>query len=188
MIANTDPIAGKAAQHRNTVLAITSPEALDTHVAEIVRLKIKLTQKTAEKDAEVAALEKRHTAGTTELTERIAMLEGEAMDYCKAHRAALFTERKSRETSLATFGFEFTPHRVETANRKIKWADVVTRLLKLTWGKAYLNTPEPKPDKNALLADREKLTPEQLTAAGIQFCQDEQFFIRPKPETAAETK
>ena len=42
-------------------------------------------------------------------------------------------------------------------------------------------------DKNALLADREKLSPEQITAAGIQFCQDEQFFIRPKPETAEDT-
>jgi len=45
-----------------------------------------------------------------------------------------------------------------------------------------------EPDKNALLADREKLSAEQLTAAGIQFCQDEQFYIRPKLETAADTK
>jgi hypothetical protein len=97
----------------------------------------------------------------------------------------LFAERKSRETSLAVFGFELTPHRVETANRKIKWADVVTRLLRLPWGKAYVRQAEPKPDKEALLADREKLTPEQCTAAGIAFAQDEQFFIRPKPETAA---
>jgi len=35
-----------------------------------------------------------------------------------------------------------------------------------------------------LLADRDQLTPEQRAAAGIQFCQEEQFFIRPKPETA----
>ncbi len=180
MIANIDPTAGKS-------LAITSTEDLDTIVAEIVRLKIKLTQKTAAKDAEVAALEKRHTAGTTALTERIAGLENDVRAYCEAHRGALFTERKSRETSLAVFGFELTPHRVETSSRKIKWADVVQRLLRLPWGKAYLNHPDPKPDKNALLSDREKLTPEQITAAGIQFCQDEQFFIRPKPETAAES-
>jgi len=33
-----------------------------------------------------------------------------------------------------------------------------------------------------------KLLAKQLTAAGIQFCQDEQFYIRPKLETAADTK
>ena len=42
MIANIDPLAGRR-------LAVTSPEHLDTTVAEVVRLKIKLTQKTAEK-------------------------------------------------------------------------------------------------------------------------------------------
>lgn len=184
MISNIEPIvAGRA---RKT-LALTSPEALDAAVAEVVRLKIDLTRRTAEKDAEVAAVEKRHTAGLTTLQERIAAAEEQVKDYCDANRGCLFTEKKSRETSLAVFGYELTPPRVEPASRKVKWADVVARLARLAWGKAYLNQPEPKPDKNALLADREKLTPEQVTAAGIQFCQDEQFFIRPKPETAAET-
>ena len=182
MIANPDPGAGKI-----RALAITSPDSLDHQVAEIVRLKIKHTQRTAEKDAEVAAIEKRHTAGLSVLQEKIAAHEEEVRAYCTAHRAELFPEKKSRETSLAVFGFELTPPRVELASRKIKWADVVARLLRLAWGRAYLNQPEPKPDKNALLADREKLAPEQLVAAGIQFCQDEQFFIRPKPETAEET-
>jgi phage host-nuclease inhibitor protein Gam len=169
------------------MIRITSPESLDTHVAECVRLKIKLTQATARKDAEVAAVEKKHTGDITELNRSIAELEERVLEYCAAHRSALFAERKSRETSLAVFGFELTPPRVETASRKIKWADVVSRLLRLPWGKAYLSTSAPKPDKNALLADREKLSSEQITAAGIQFCQDEQFFIRPKPETAEET-
>ncbi|HSV73196.1 MAG TPA: host-nuclease inhibitor Gam family protein [Chthonomonadales bacterium] len=166
---------------------ITSPEALDTRVAECVRLKIKLTQAVADKDAEVAAVEKRHTARITELQESIADVETQVLDYCAGNRAALFAEKKSRETSLAVFGFELTPPRVETSSRKIKWADVVDRLIRLPWGKAYLKVPAPTPDKNALLADREKLTPEQLTAAGVQFAQDEQFFLRPKPETAEDS-
>lgn len=168
-------------------MKITSPESLDTHVAECVRLKIKLTATMAGKDAEVASIEKQFTPRLTSLQADITNLEGHIRDYAVANRAALFADKKSRETSLAVFGFELTPPRVEPASRKIKWADVVERLLRLSWGKAYLNTPAPKPDKNALLADREKLTPEQQTAAGIQFCQDEQFFLRPKPETADET-
>lgn len=170
------------------MLAITSPESLDTHIAECVRLKIKLTQATAKKDAEVAAVEKKHQAELSELQRFIAEVELRAFDYCTAHRAELFADKKSRETASGVFGFEFTPPRVEPSSRKIKWSDVVARLSRLPWGKAYVRKPEPKPDKEALLADREKLTPEQQTAAGIQFAQDEQFFIRPKAETAEDTK
>lgn len=168
-------------------LKITSPESLDAAVADVVRKRIKLTQATAAKDAEVAAVERNHQHGLTRQQKEIGEAETVIFEYCLANRAAMFAEKKSRETGLAIFGFEMTPPRVETSSRKIAWKDVVARLLKLSWGKAYINTPAPKPDKDALLADREKLTPEQLTAAGIQFCQDEQFFIRPKPETAAET-
>lgn len=168
-------------------LKIRSVESLDTAAAEVVRQKINLTQMTATKDAEVAAVEKRHQALITTAQEEIAKLEEIIAEYCIANRSMLFTERKSRETSLAVFGFEMTPPRVETTSRKVTWKDVVARLLRLPWGKAYVKQPAPVPDKQALLADREKLTEEQCTAAGVQFCQDEQFFIRPKPETAEET-
>jgi phage host-nuclease inhibitor protein Gam len=166
------------------VLNITSPEALDVAVAEVVRLKIRYTEATAAKDADVATMEKKHQQKISALQEVIAELETRVQDYCAAHRTVLFPERKSRETPLAVYGFELTPPRVETASRKIHWKDVVERLLRLDWGKAYVRTPAPQPDKQALLTDREKLTPEQCQAAGIAFAQDEQFFIRPKPETA----
>lgn len=165
-------------------LAIASPEELDAVIAKVVQLKVRHTAATAAMEAEVVTVQKRHQAAVTALLEQIAANEASVHDYCAAHRAELFSEKKSRETATAVVGFELTPPRVEPASRKIKWSDVVHRLLRLKWGAAYLNLPEPKPDKNALLADREKLTPEQITAAGIQFAQDEQFFIRPKPETA----
>jgi phage host-nuclease inhibitor protein Gam len=168
-------------------LKITSIESLDAAVSETVRLKNELTLKRAEKESEVILIEKAYTPKIQRLTDDIAIIEGMVAEYCLANRSTLFTERKSRETPLAEFGFELTPPRVETSSRKIKWKDVVARLLKLSWGKAYVRHPEPVPDKQALLADREKLSPEQCTAAGVMFCQDEQFFIRPKPETAEET-
>lgn len=167
-------------------LKITSIESLDAAVAEAVRLKNQHALARAEKDAEVIAVEKRHQAKLQKITDDIAVVETMIAEYCLANRSTLFAERKSRETPLAEFGFELTPPRVEPSSRKIKWKDIVARLLRLPWGKAYVRHPEPVPDKQALLADREKLTPEQCTAAGIQFCQDEQFFIRPKPESAQE--
>jgi phage host-nuclease inhibitor protein Gam len=167
-------------------LKLTSPESLDTAVAAVVRKRIELTKLKASKDADVAGIERHYQPSITFREKEIADAEAGILAFCEANRAALFPKLKSRETSLAVFGFEFTPPRVETSSRKVTWKDVVARLLKLSWGKAYVTTPAPKPDKDALLADREKLTPEQQTAAGIQFCQDEQFFIRPKPETAAD--
>ncbi len=183
MIAPNEQFGGRGPR----MLKITSPEALDSAVAEVIRLKIERTSLVAAKDGEVALIEKKHQAGITAKEAEISAAEERVQEYCVAHRPELFTEKKSRETSLAEFGFELTPPRVETTSRKVTWKDVVARLKRLAWGAAYLNQPEPKPDKNALLADREKFSPDQLTAAGIQFVQDEQFFIRPKPETAQET-
>jgi phage host-nuclease inhibitor protein Gam len=168
-------------------LKITSTDALDAAVADCVRLKIAHTKRLADRDDAIAAVEKEHEAGIQASAADIADREAAIRDYCDAHRAELFPVNKSRETGLAVFGFEYTPPRVETANRKIKWADVLERLRRARWGLAYIRSKESL-DKEALLADREKLTPEQCTAAGIQFAQDEQFFLRPKPETAANTE
>ena len=169
-------------------LKITSPEALDAEVAHVVRLKIGHTKTTARMESEIATVQKRYAEELADGLAEIAEHEAAIHDYCAAHRADLFPEKKSREMASAVIGFEFTPPRVETANKKLKWADVVTRLLRLDWGRAYVSQPAPKPDKDALLKDRQALTPEQTTAAGIQFVQDEQFFIRPNAETADDTK
>jgi phage host-nuclease inhibitor protein Gam len=165
-------------------MKITSTEALDAAVADVVRLKIQHTAAQAEMDAALAAIQKRHQARLQALADQIAAREATIRDYCEAHRAELFAEKKSRETPLAWIGFELTPPRVETPSRRIKWADVIARLQKLPWGAAYLRFPEPRLDKEALLADRDRLTEEQRAAAGIRFVQDEQFFLRPKPDTA----
>ena len=165
-------------------LTINSTEGLEAAIAAVVRKRILHTQAVAAKEAEAAELEQRHQGTISSLLEEIAEFEARIQDYCIAHRPALFNSKKSRETNLAEFGFELTPPRVETAGKKIKWKEVVGRLLRLPWAAGYVRQPEPQPDKQALLADREKLSPEQCMAAGIRFCQDEQFFIRPKPETA----
>jgi phage host-nuclease inhibitor protein Gam len=169
-------------------LAITSTEALDAAVSTVVRRKIQHTELRAKYDAAIAVLEKEFQDRAGPMLEVMARAEADIQDYCAANRATLFVGKKSREISLAEFGFETTPPRVETSSKKVKWKDVLARLLRLPWGSAYVRQPEPQMDKQALLSDREKLSPEQCLAAGIQFCQDEQFFIRPKPETAQVVK
>lgn len=167
------------------MLKITSPEALDAAVADIVRMRIALTQAVAAKERELARIEKERQGPLMAMSESIQQVEEHVRDYCEANRAALFVKVKSRETPLAVIGFELTPPRVETASRRVKWADVLERLARLAWGKAYLRPQPDKIDKEALLQDRDTIPLDQQAAAGIRFAQDEQFFIRPKLETAA---
>ena len=169
------------------MLKITSPEALDKVIADAVRAKVTLTRITAEHELKLVALQKQFEAGARELRDEIADLEAAARDYCDRHLndATVFRDGlKSRATALAVFGFRQNPPSVEPASKRVKWSDVVERLARLAWGQVYLRQAPPKPDKEALLADREKLTPEQLTAAGIRFVSDEEFFLTPKPESA----
>lgn len=179
MIANLTPTGGTA--------LLPSREAMLGVVAEVVRLKLQHAALTAEMESEVTAVQKRFAARLDTLAQKIGERETSVQHYCRAHRAALFPDKKSLETPSALVGFELNPWRVVTSGRKVTWKDVLERLLRLPWGRSYVRTPAPVPDKEALLADREKLTAEQLTAAGVGFAQDEQFFIRPKSEIAEAT-
>lgn len=169
-------------------MKITSTESLDSHVAEAVRRKIRRVATAVRMETEIAAIQKKFAPDLAAQADAIAEIEADIQLYCEAHRAELFPDKKSRENIAAVFGFELTPWRVETAGKKIKWKDVIQRLKRLAWGGAYLRTPDPHVDKEALGADREKLTAVQRLAAGIQFVQDEQFFIRPKSEIAEDSK
>ena len=168
-------------------MKITSLESLDAHVAEVVRMKLELAGRKVEMEEQIAALQKRYAGPIGKLNDDIAARTDDIRDYCDANRSALFPDKKSRETLTALVGFEWTPYRVETAAKKITWKLVVQRLLRLDWGGAYVRQPEPQPDKNAMLADRERFTGPQLLAAGIAFDRDEQFFLRPKSEIATDT-
>ena len=170
-----------------TTLTIASTAALDSVVADLVRMQLRLTELEVRRDSELAEVEKRHQAKLMAVRDNIRATEENVQAYCKAHRAELFPETKSRETALAHFGFELTPWRVELASRRLKIRDVIQRLLRSAWGKVYLRQPDPQLDKEMILADRQTLTPERLAEAGLQITRDEQFFVRPKLETAEAT-
>ena len=121
------------------------------------------------------------------LAKRIEVREAGVFVYCQQHRAQLFPDKKSIDFLLATVGYRTEPPSVEKCFRRDTWSAIAQRLEALPWGSRYVNIPEPEVDKKALLADREKLSAEQLSEAGIRFEQDEQFYITPKSEVAART-
>ncbi len=166
---------------------ILSVESLDAQVAECVQLRLQRIALFAQIEAAKALIDQEHAEDVGSLNDRIADKEAAIYNFCVANRGPLFPDKKSRETNAAVIGFELNPFHVETSSRKITWKEVVKRLMRLDWGKAYIKQADPQPDKNALLRDREKLSDVQRLAAGIHFQQDEQFFIRGKSEVAGET-
>jgi hypothetical protein len=89
---------------------------------------------------------------------------------------------------LATIGFELTPWRVEkvsgqatpSANRACAWRGSVG-------ARRMCAIPIRKSNKEKILADRAKLTPEQLKEVGLKIEQDENFYIRPKSDVAEQS-
>jgi phage host-nuclease inhibitor protein Gam len=168
-------------------IKITSPESLDAQVAEVIRLKVAIVANMAAMEQQKAAVEKLFAEPIGTLHEQLNAAENAVQDYCEAHRAELFTDKKSRDTLTAIIGYEFTPWRVETGRKKITWKEVIGRLQDLDWGGTYVKDGDPKLDKEALLRDQAELDDKKQLAAGIKFERDEQFFIRPKSKIADQT-
>src|SRR5580658_9802523 len=168
-------------------IPIVSREGLDAAVAEVATLKIQYAAAKADMELEIARVQERHQEQMLALAKHIEFREAGVFVYCQQHRAQLFPEKKSIDFLLATVGFRIEPPSVEKSSRKDTWSAIAQRLEASAWGTRYVNTPEPEVDKKALLGDREKLTAEQLSEAGIRFEQDELFYITPKSEVAART-
>ncbi len=166
---------------------IATREGLDAAVAEVAALKFQLAAARSEMELEMARVQERRQGEMAILAKQIEIREAGVFTFCRAHRAQLFPGKKSIDFLMATVGFRTEPPSVQRTSRKENWSAIARRLESTDWGKRYLHTPEPELDKKALLADREKLTAEQLTQAGLRFDQPEQFYIAPKSELAPRT-
>ena len=169
-------------------IIITSREALEAVVSDVVALKLDHAQKTAAMEKEIAEIQKKHQEALLATARQIEARESGIYVYCQKNRTALFTDKKSLDLLLAVIGFETTPHRVEKANSKDTFGKIAQRLEQAgDWAADYIRYPDAELNKENLLRDRSKLTPEQLQLAGIRFEQDENFFIRPKSQVAEQS-
>jgi phage host-nuclease inhibitor protein Gam len=166
---------------------IHSRAALETVVADVVKLKLEHTLATAAMEQEIAEIQKRHQENFLGIGRQIEAREAGIFVYCQKNRAALFPEKKSLDLLLATVGFELTPPRVEKISGKDTFGKIGLRLENLDWGTAYVRYPDPEVNKEKILADRAQLKPDQLQEAGLKIEQDENFFIRPKSDIAEQT-
>ena len=107
----------------------------------------------------------------------------EAFDVLQAfateNRDALFTKKKSMETTHGVLGFRTGTPKLKT-RKGFTWASVL-QLLK-EYGPGYVRTTE-EVAKDKLLADRENEDlVEIMPKVGIMVDQDETFFVEPKKE------
>lgn len=138
---------------------------------------------------EAAELQAEHDSRAQELAQqyedRIAALNAEARaltTLCKKFAEKtpdLFAKRRSLNLGTAVVGFRTTPHKVKTTRRGDTLAKVALRLRALPWAGRYVRTPDPTVNKDALIEDREELSAEQLTQAGVAIVQEERFFLDP---------
>jgi phage host-nuclease inhibitor protein Gam len=166
---------------------IQSRSALETVVADVVRLKLEHTQAAAAMEQEIVEVQKRHQENLLGIARQIEAREAGVFVYCQKNRAALFPEKKSLDLLMATVGFELTPPRIEKISGKDTFGKIGLRLESLDWGGAYVRYPDPEVNKEKILADRALLKPDQLLEAGMKIEQDENFFIRPKSDVAEQT-
>jgi phage host-nuclease inhibitor protein Gam len=162
---------------------IQSLDTLDAAVGELVRRRIALTQARARMEAEQAAIARTHEPAIQQLIDDCAAREQQITDYCEANRGGVFGTAKHRETPLAVFGFRASTC-VKPA-RRIKWSEVVDRLLR-EGKELYLRYKTPEVNRQALLADRDVLSPQECAKLGIQFVTEDAFYLEPKPETASQ--
>lgn len=167
---------------------VTSREAMEAIVADIVALKLDYVQRTALMEKEIAEVQKRHQEGILSVAQQLQIKEAGVYTYCQEHRKELFPEKKSIDLLLATIGFRTNPPSVEKITRKDTWEDIARRLETTSWGKDYVTEPAPEISKVKLIADRDKLNAEKLRVIGVRIDQDEEFFIKPKSEVAEESK
>lgn len=132
-------------------------------------------------DEQFTKLREKHSEELAELKELKEQHFEVVQTYCTENQELIFVKKKSLETVHGTVGFRTGTPKLKTL-KGFTWASVLT-LLKKTLPD-YVRSKE-EPNKEALLADREK--PEikvMLPEVGVEVDQDETFFIDLKKEEA----
>jgi phage host-nuclease inhibitor protein Gam len=157
---------------------IETREQLETLLENIAHLHAARAELRAAEQHELDAVRARYRAPLAELDAFLNLETGWAEMWARRHPEA-FTAGGELVTTHATLGFRSGPPRLARASRRWTWSRIARVLPTLPWAAAYLRTPEPVVDHDAILADAGKLSAEQLRTAGLRVEQGERFFLTP---------
>jgi phage host-nuclease inhibitor protein Gam len=160
---------------------LRSREQAEACVAQIAALTLDLDDLRLRMDARIKSVRDEYQDSIAdceaELEAELRLVE----EWARAN-AAEFAARKSLEFVHGVIGFRIGNPTLRTV-KGATWAFVLERLAELRLF-SYVRT-KTEPDKEKLLADREKLGPDRLGEIGVRVEQAETFFVEPRREPAA---
>lgn len=125
---------------------------------------------------ETAEVEKRHADKQSMLQEKISAGEKLARKFAKKS-PGLFGEKRSIDLVGCRVGYRLG-NWVCSLPKGFTLKDLAQAMRSLPWARQYVRTVY-EVDKEALIADRDKLAPEQLAELGVTIDQEDRFFIDP---------
>jgi phage host-nuclease inhibitor protein Gam len=157
---------------------VETREQLEQCVGELARLTIERDSLTVEMDERIRQIRAEYEQRIADLSADIETEFDMAQDWAERNKAE-FLQRKSLDLVHGTVGFRTGTPKLKTM-RGVKWDTVLMRMTQLRMS-SYVRT-KVEPDKEKLIADREKLDG-KLAEIGCQVVQDETFFVEPKRES-----
>lgn len=122
----------------------------------------------------IATVQRNHAERQADLKEQIKKGERIAAKFAKAN-PDLFGKLRSVELVGCRVGFRTGNWTFSTA-KGVTLKALADLMRGIAWAKDYVRTVY-ETDKERLIADREKLTPDQIAQIGIKFEREERFYI-----------
>lgn len=180
---------------REVIPAITTYEGMAATVTAVTNLHLEVAAEQGKIQTKKALSEILLATGIAPHQERIEELglqikarAARVQGYVTEHLDELIPnpeKKKSFETETATVGFAIASKAKVVLLADEDTTDAALRIEGVKGYEKYIRIPLPELNKEAILADRDILTPAQLAFIGIRIEQPEKFYITPKSETAA---
>lgn len=169
----------------NTRPDIHTRTEMENLIGDVICLHLRLDARRSEMEREIAEVRQRHTADLDTLERELSDKRARVHLWAEDNRD-VFRGKKSLDCHHGVIGFRSGPPKLERIKEQMSWEEIAEKLGRLSWGSTYLRTPpsQPEVNKEALLADRQKLNAAKLQKAGLRIVQEERFYIAPRTRVA----
>ncbi len=166
-----------------SVPVIQTRQQFEAVIENILELKAQRTELETAQEREITAIREKYRVPLAEVESFLTLETTWAETWAMANPSAFTGQPRTMHHARGTVGFRVIPPRIDRASRKWTWTAITQKLTEASWGQRYLRTPAPEVNKEALLADRAKLSPIDLRLAGLKIVEGERFFIAPNVNT-----
>lgn len=167
-------------QRRNLIASRTDAEVI---VGRLSQLQTRLNGQKCKMDAELQTVRARYEADISVADRQIEELTLELEAWASENRHEFGADRKSIVFVHGTIGFRTGTPKVKKGRKFPNLEAVADAMKQFPWARKYIKQSAPSVNKEALIADRDRVTADQLNQVGLAIVQDETFFVDPKVET-----